>query len=63
MVEDFFEAVRFLTLIPVPFLPPMSMESYERNIARALGGLTGDTYGALCEIGEVMALAAFTAWV
>lgn len=26
-----------------------------------LGGLTGDTYGALCEIGEVVALAALTA--
>jgi adenosylcobinamide-GDP ribazoletransferase len=25
-----------------------------------LGGLTGDTYGALCEIGEVVALAAIT---
>jgi adenosylcobinamide-GDP ribazoletransferase len=28
---------------------------------RALGGLTGDTYGALCELGEVVALAALTA--
>jgi len=27
----------------------------------ALGGLTGDTYGALCEIGEVVALAALSA--
>jgi adenosylcobinamide-GDP ribazoletransferase len=27
---------------------------------RDLGGLTGDTYGALCEIGEVIALAVFT---
>lgn len=27
----------------------------------ALGGLTGDTYGALCEIAEVVALAALTA--
>jgi adenosylcobinamide-GDP ribazoletransferase len=27
---------------------------------RDLGGLTGDTYGALCEIGEVIALAALT---
>jgi len=26
-----------------------------------LGGLTGDTYGALCEIGEVVALAALSA--
>lgn len=29
--------------------------------ARELGGLTGDTYGALCEIAEVVALAALTA--
>lgn len=28
---------------------------------RALGGLTGDTYGALCEIAEVVALAALAA--
>jgi adenosylcobinamide-GDP ribazoletransferase len=28
---------------------------------RDLGGLTGDTYGALCEIGEVVALAALAA--
>lgn len=28
---------------------------------RDLGGLTGDTYGALCEIGEVVALAAMAA--
>jgi adenosylcobinamide-GDP ribazoletransferase len=28
---------------------------------RDLGGLTGDTYGALCEIGEVVVLAALTA--
>jgi adenosylcobinamide-GDP ribazoletransferase len=30
---------------------------------RDLGGLTGDTYGALCEIGEVVALAALTATI
>jgi adenosylcobinamide-GDP ribazoletransferase len=30
------EAIRFLTLIPVPFLPPMQMETYERNIARSM---------------------------
>ncbi len=29
---------------------------------RALGGLTGDTYGALCEIAEAAALAAMSAW-
>ncbi len=28
---------------------------------KSLGGLTGDTYGALCEIGEVVALAAMSA--
>jgi adenosylcobinamide-GDP ribazoletransferase len=30
---------------------------------RDLGGLTGDTYGALCEIAEVVALAALTATI
>ncbi len=30
---------------------------------RDLGGLTGDTYGALCELAEVVALAAFAATV
>lgn len=28
-----------------------------RSLSKALGGLTGDTYGALCEISEVLALA------
>ena len=28
-----------------------------RSFSKALGGLTGDTYGALCEISEVAALA------
>jgi len=28
-----------------------------RSFCKALGGLTGDTYGALCEISEVLALA------
>jgi adenosylcobinamide-GDP ribazoletransferase len=28
-----------------------------RSFSKALGGLTGDTYGALCEISEVLALA------
>jgi adenosylcobinamide-GDP ribazoletransferase len=32
-----------------------------RRWVRQLGGLTGDTYGALSEIGEVVALAALTA--
>jgi adenosylcobinamide-GDP ribazoletransferase len=35
-MNAFFEAVRFLTLIPVPFLPPMRMDNYERSIARAM---------------------------
>ena len=28
---------------------------------KSLGGLTGDTYGAMCEIGETVALAAMSA--
>jgi adenosylcobinamide-GDP ribazoletransferase len=31
--------------------------------SRELGGLTGDTYGALCELGEVLALAVFAVQV
>jgi adenosylcobinamide-GDP ribazoletransferase len=34
-----------------------------RMWVRQLGGLTGDTYGALNEIGEVVALAAMSATV
>lgn len=37
MLTAFFEAIRFLTLIPLPFMPPMSDENYERTIARAMG--------------------------
>lgn len=56
----FFEAVRFLTLIPVPFLPPMSMDTYERSIARAMAwfptvglliGALGAAAGWLGELG------------
>ncbi|MBT7097171.1 adenosylcobinamide-GDP ribazoletransferase, partial [Candidatus Poribacteria bacterium] len=32
-----------------------------RRIARSLGGMTGDTYGALCEVTELVALMAFGA--
>ncbi|MAF10891.1 adenosylcobinamide-GDP ribazoletransferase [Candidatus Poribacteria bacterium] len=32
-----------------------------RRIARSLGGMTGDTYGALCEVTEAFALLAFGA--
>jgi len=30
------------------------------TFTRALGGLTGDTYGALCEVSEVLVLAMVT---
>ncbi|BCX05081.1 MAG: adenosylcobinamide-GDP ribazoletransferase [Candidatus Roseilinea sp.] len=36
MLTAFFEAVRFLTLIPLPFMPPMTRENYEETIARAM---------------------------
>ncbi|MCS6846236.1 MAG: adenosylcobinamide-GDP ribazoletransferase [Anaerolineae bacterium] len=36
MLTAFFEALRFLTLIPLPFLPPMTRENYEETIARAM---------------------------
>ena len=34
-----------------------------RKWVKQLGGLTGDTYGALNEIGETVALAAMSAWI
>jgi len=33
-----------------------------RWLSRSLGGLTGDTYGFLCELGEVVTLLALAAW-
>jgi adenosylcobinamide-GDP ribazoletransferase len=39
----------------------LTAELLGRWWTRALGGLTGDTYGALCEIGEVVALAVLSA--
>lgn len=36
MFTAFFEAVRFLTLIPLPFMPPMTGEDYEQTVARAM---------------------------
>ncbi len=49
MLTNLFEAIRFLTLIPLPFMQPMSMDNYERNIARAMGWfpLTGLLIGAI----------------
>ncbi len=39
----------------------LAVELLARWWTQSLGGLTGDTYGALCELGEVIALAALTA--
>lgn len=36
MLTSFFEAIRFLTLIPLPFMPPMTSDNYENTIARAM---------------------------
>ncbi|MCS7054949.1 MAG: adenosylcobinamide-GDP ribazoletransferase [Thermoflexales bacterium] len=36
MLNGFLEAIRFLTLIPLPFMPPMTRENYEETIARAM---------------------------
>jgi broad specificity phosphatase PhoE len=75
----YFEAIRFLTALPLPFMPPMTGDNYEKTIARTMAwfpavglligalacvaGLTGDTYGAVSEIGEVIVLAAVTATI
>lgn len=36
MLTAFFEAIRFLTLIPLPFMPPMTGKDYEQTVARAM---------------------------
>lgn len=37
MLTGFFEAIRFLTLIPLPFMPAMTGQNYEQTVARAMG--------------------------
>ncbi len=36
MMTSFFEAIRFLTLIPLPFMPAMTSDNYEKTIARSM---------------------------
>ena len=36
MLTSFFEAIRFLTLIPLPFLPAMTSDNYEKTIAHSM---------------------------
>lgn len=35
-MTSFFEAIRFLTLIPLPFMPAMTGDNYEKTIARSM---------------------------
>lgn len=35
-MTSFFEAIRFLTLIPLPFMPAMTSDNYEKTIARSM---------------------------
>lgn len=57
MLTSFFEAIRFLTLIPLPFMPAMTGDNYEKTIARStawfptVGLLIG---GMACLIGFVL---------
>jgi adenosylcobinamide-GDP ribazoletransferase len=37
MLTGFFEAIRFLTLIPLPFMPATTGKDYEQTVARAMG--------------------------
>jgi adenosylcobinamide-GDP ribazoletransferase len=53
---SFCEAIRFLTLIPIPFLLPKDQSDYERNIAGAMRWFP--LVGAL-----IGGLAALTAWM
>jgi adenosylcobinamide-GDP ribazoletransferase len=47
-----FEALRFLTLIPIPFGLPKDQSDYERNIARAMGWfpVAGALIGAIAAV-------------
>jgi adenosylcobinamide-GDP ribazoletransferase len=36
MLTAFLEAIRFLTLIPLPFMPPTTGDDYEKTIARSM---------------------------
>lgn len=42
-------------------LPLLAGGAVAKSVCRRLGGLTGDVYGALCEIAETVALAVFAA--
>jgi adenosylcobinamide-GDP ribazoletransferase len=56
MFHSLLEAVRFLTLIPIPFLPPMEMDNYEKNIARSMAWFpfVGLLIGLIaCTVGSV----------
>jgi adenosylcobinamide-GDP ribazoletransferase len=35
-MTSFFEAIRFLTVIPLPFMPAMTSDNYEKTIARSV---------------------------
>lgn len=56
MLTSFLEAIRFLTLIPLPFMPAMTSDNYEKTIARsmawfpAVGLLIG---GMACAVGGI----------
>lgn len=61
MLTAFFEAIRFLTAIPLPFMAPMTSDNYEKTIARAMAWFptVGVLIGVLaCAVG----LAAGALW-
>ena len=56
MLTSFFEAIRFLTLIPLPFMPTMTGDNYEQTIARSMAWFpaVGLLIGAVaCGIGFI----------
>ena len=61
MLTAFLEAIRFLTLIPLPFMPPTTGDDYEKTIARSMAWFpaVGLLIGA---IGCVVALVAGALW-
>ena len=47
----------FILLLP---LVPLFALLFSRWLASLLGGLTGDSYGAVCELSEILSLCLFT---
>lgn len=65
LLQSLFEAIRFLTLIPIPFLLPKDQSDYERNIAGAMRWfpVVGALIGAIAAGAAWLAGLFFDRWV